>query len=240
MLLNAPVFIRLTCKLQRTLQTNVPYLPFIHNTEKNTPATRDLFYALAEIVKTTLEENQDDHVNILLLQSFYEKYEALYSCLNDWTQQDPDEFYLHLMNLFQLIAQETNQMESYSKAFEITSPVSTNDGEPRMGKDHAIRILANKCDFLQYIDKHYTGWLPSQLWATVQEQQNGKHVPYPYPTAFKTRRNQHYLFTGAVSLNCDRYIAVVRRQDCVYLFNGNRLFDRFHIDYLPIFSSTVI
>jgi hypothetical protein len=77
--------------------------------------------------------------------------------------------------------------------------------------------------------------------ATTESQQNGNHVPCPYPTEFITCRNQHYLFTGAImSLNCDHCYVLARRQDCVYLFNDYRLVDRFHINYLPTFSKAVM
>jgi hypothetical protein len=258
MLLNAPVFIRLIRKLQKISERNINSLQLIQNTthiEHDLKAKRGLFDALSQIIKMIFQENQSDHADLLLLQSFRDKYEALYPDMNEWIQQDPNEFYTHLMDVLQLVSYEMNQIESYSKAFEIKSSVSVDGNEPTVEKDHAIRVLSNNRDFSQYINENYTGTvvehinghiiqrmyelLPEQLWAT-DRQQNGHHVPYPYPAEFITRRNQRYIFTGAVSLNCGHCIVVVRRQDCVYLFDGQRLADRFHINYLPTFFKTVI
>jgi hypothetical protein len=261
MLLNAPVFIRLMRKLQKISERNIPNLHIMQNTnhvKNDLEAKRKLFCALSKIIKMTLEENQNNDADVLLfLQSFRDKYEELYSCMNDWIQQNPDKFYNHLMDVLRLVAHEMNQTESYSKAFEITFSVSIDSSEPTVGKDHAIRILSNNRDFSQYINKHYTGTvverdgqhvteriygrLPEQLLATTERQQNGNHVPYPYPAEFITCRDQRYLFTGAImSLNCGHCYVLARRQDCVYLFNDHRLADRFHINYLPTFFKAVM
>jgi len=265
MLLNAPVFIRIMRKLQKISEENIINLQPIKNMphiDNNIQAQRDLFRTLSKIVKMAFEENQNSDADIrLLLQLFGDKYEALYSHMNNWIQQDPDKFYIDLMDILQFVAYEMNQMESCSKAFEITSSVSIDGSEPTVRKDHAILVLSNNRDFPQYINEHYTGTvveragkhiiqriyepLPEQILMTTQNQQNDNHIPYPYPAEFKTCRNQRYLFTGAVirhamSLNCGHCIVLVRRQDCVYLFNDHRLVDRFHINYLPTLFKTVI
>jgi len=258
MLLNAPVFIRLMRKLQKISERNIANLQIMQNTnhvKNDLEAKRKLFCALSEIIKMTLEENQNNDADVL--QSFRDKYEELYSCMNDWIQQDPEKFYIHLMDVLRLVAHEMNQTELHSKAFEITFSVSIDGSEPTVEKDLAIRILSNNRDFSQCINKHYTGLvvehdgqhvtqriyerLPEQLLATTERQQNGNHVPYPYPAEFITCRDQRYLFTGAImSLNCGHYYVLARRQDCVYLFNDYRLADRFHINYLPTFFKAVM
>lgn len=162
------------------------------------------------------------------------------------------------MNILQLVAREMNQEELYSKAFAIPSSVII-DGEKLVIKiDH---ILSNDDDFAKCIDTYYTVaidepfnqhstnrkymLLPEQIFITTERQGNGNYISYPCPAQFVTCQNQRYLFTGAITLNVkslsrDHYSVVLRRQDCVYLFNDHRLVDRFHIDYLPVFFKRVI
>jgi hypothetical protein len=130
MLLNAPVFIRFMFQLQHLQEENRVNLQL---TENITQDKKNFFNTLFKIVKMAFEAYQNDDTDICLLQ-------ALYSCMSNWTQQNASEFYTHLMDVVQLVADEMNQLDSYSKAFEIIYSVSIDGNGLDIKKDQVIRV----------------------------------------------------------------------------------------------------
>ena len=262
-MLNAPVFIRVVLKLQKIRERNATSLPLIQHTnhvETNVQAQRDLFTVLSKIVRMIFA-SRDEKTDTRLIQSFRKKYETLYLQGNDWIEHDPEKFYINLMDILRTAASDANQMELYSKAFNITSSISIDGGESEVKKEHVVHISANHDDFPRCINEQYVrtnvrsdkghmikqeyGSLPEQLVATDQKSDHRNNVPCTYPTEFQTCNNQRYMLTGVVavnnvSFNCPSHIAMERRQDSVYLFNSRHLIDRFHSDYLLKFLESVI
>ena len=264
MLLNAPVFIRFMFQLQNFSQkklVNLQSTQTITRIGNNAYGQKDLFYTLLKIVKMAFEVSQNNDGVAFLLQSLRREYQALYSHMNNSTQLDAGDFHIHLMNVVKLVADEMNQTEAYSKAFEIISSVSIDGNEPKVKKYHNIQVSSQEPDLSHCINKKYTGTvvknedghivkqiykpLPQQLLAVAEKVPNGDtSFYYPYPTKIETDRNQRYLFTSGImhhplSVNCGYFSIALRRQDCVYIFVGSRLKDRFHIDYLPNYFKAV-
>jgi hypothetical protein len=264
MLLNDPVFIRFIFQLQNFPQKNLVNLQStqtITRIGKNAYDQKNLFYTLLKIVKMAFEVSQNNDGADSLLQSLCHEYQALYSHMNNSTQLDAGDFHFHLMNVVKLVAGEMNQTEAFSKAFEIISSVSIDGNEPKVKKYHNIQVSSLEPDLSHCINKKYTGTvvknedghivkqiykpLPQQLLAVAKKEPNGDTAfYYPYPTKIETDCNQRYLFTSGImhhplSVNCGYFSVALRRQDCVYIFVGSRLKDRFHIDYLPNYFKAV-
>jgi uncharacterized UBP type Zn finger protein len=254
-LLNAPVFLRRISQLYASLSLQMD------ENHTDIQAEKEFLFTLWNIVKTTLEEYHSDDINVSLPQSLCDKYKVLYPGMRDGIQQDAAEFLIHLMNVMKSVACKLNQTSFHSKAFEIISSVKVDDNEYQSEQHHAVRVLPNERDFSRHINEHCMGTvvedvdgrkimrtykqLPEQLVATTDRQQDGSAVHHPYPTEFTTCLNQNYLFTGAVihdgiSLDFGHYTAVVRRQDSVYIIDGLRIIDRFHINHLPAYFETVL
>ncbi|CAF0922735.1 unnamed protein product [Adineta steineri] len=255
-LINAPVFHRIMSVLQSRLETN----HFNLNLNSHILHERNFFYSLSSIAKAAYEKYQNDNTDISLVNKLCYKYDTLYSHMERWLQQNGNEFLTCVMHTLRTIAHQVHETESYSKSFDIKFLESVDNNQPEIKHYDAIFFLPNECDFQQYLNKNFTDTviedtnehsikqtfdlLPEQLLIIVEKPQNNQSIYYPYPTEFETRLNQCYLLTGAiiqqaVSLNYDHFIAVVRRQDVVYLLDGSQIIDRFRINCLSEYLKKV-
>ncbi|CAF0824555.1 unnamed protein product [Adineta steineri] len=255
-LLNAPVFLRIMSVLQSRLETN----HFNLNLNSHILHERNFFYSLSSMAKAAYEKYQNDNTDISLVNELCYKHDELYSHMKRCVQQDGNEFLTCVMHTLRIIANQVNETESYLKSFDIKFLESVNNHQSEMKYYDSIHVFSNKCDFQQYINEHFVGTviertnelsitrtfdlLPEQLLIIVEKPQNGQSIYYPYPTEFETRLNQCYLLTGAiiqqaVSLNYDHFIAVVRRQDVIYLLDGSQIIDRFRINCLSEYFEKV-
>ena len=248
LLFNAPVFIRFVLELETLV--SFPLISY-----RNNQAKKDLFCTLLKLYETACKESQGEKVDHRLIRSFGMKYASIYLQETDWIEQDPEDFCMHVTDTLQSVASAVNRMEAYSKAFEIKSVLTIDHDEVQRVNEHIIQISASIHDFPQYIDEQYPyiqvkyenermikreyELLPEQILIADRRQGIGDHISYP--NEFRTSRGQHYLITGAVILNIpSHYLALLCRQDCVYVLDNNCLLDRFHIDYLPRFFQSVI
>jgi ubiquitin C-terminal hydrolase len=223
---------------------------------------KEVFIALWNIVKEACTRYQNDEVDVRVLKALRNVLKILYPDMADYIQQDADEVLIRLLEIIRLIADQTNQLDSYSDAFEITSTVMTNYNETRLEVEHAVRVSPDKLNFEQWINQNYTGILkesvnnysikrriyhklPYQLVAILERRKNGSAVPYPFPIEFKTHDSQCYTFVSAiihnaVSLSCGHYFTLVRRQEHVYIYDDDRIVGCLQIDDLSNYLKKVI
>ncbi|UJR36045.1 hypothetical protein I4U23_028782 [Adineta vaga] len=214
--------------------------------EKNT------FYALLNIVDIAYQEYRNDDTANYLIQSIYHVDKGI--------QQNVVDFYNFLLNNLRLIAIEMNQTEIFSKLFEIKFTENTDGCESQIKREQFISINSHQSTIEEYINKYYTGTvvrynnghiieqlfeqLPEQLFIIIERQHNDICTYCDYPAEFKTCRNQYYIFNSAIVKqtmfgNDNHCIAVVRRQDCIYLLDGPQIIDRSHINYLSTYFQMV-
>lgn len=252
-LLNTPPFIGLMFKLGNGAHSQ-------SITDTTVQAQQNLFYTFLEIMQTAYAPNQNENTAVQLVQSFGVQYEALYSPINDWIKQDSAEFYLYLMNVFKLMLIDANQEEWFSKALAIKSFfIDVNNGQLKIAEEHAIQISSNIDGFVECINNQYSyvhtqdhsgnliqqdnSTLPEQIVLIDNRPEKDSHIPYPIE--FDTRHGQRYLLTGAVASNATysndgNHVAMILRQNSVYLLNYNRLIDWFHLQYLSEYFASVI
>ena len=252
LLLNAPIIIRLIFKLDKGVNSQL----IIHPTDQ---AKQNLFDTLLKIMQMAYEENHDENNAVQLVESFGTQYQAVYSQGVNWIDQDPGVFYLHLMDLFKSMVNDENQAEYFSKALEIEVLTAIANDQLQITKEHVIEISSVTGDFIEYINKRYfhvdirdgNGQVIQQRYSTLPEQillvdsREEKNDHILYPIQFQTQHGQRYLITGAVipidiSSNDNNYVAMICRQDSVYLLNNNRPINQSNINYLPAFLTSVI
>jgi ubiquitin C-terminal hydrolase len=230
--------------------------------ENDSIRMKKVFIALWNIVKEACMQYQNDEMDVRVLKALCNVLKILYPDMDDYIQQDADKVLIRLLEIIRFIADQTNQQDSYSDAFEITSTVTTNYNETRLEVEHAIRVLPDELNFEQWINQNYTGILkgsvnnynlkhriyhklPYQLVVILERRNNGSAVPYPFPIEFRTHDGQRYTFISAiihdtVLLSCGHYFTLVRLQKHVYIYDDDRIVNCLHIDDLSNYLKKVI
>lgn len=252
LLLNAPVIIQLLFSLRDDAYSQ-------SMTDATVQANQNLFDILRKIIQMAYVPDQNEHTAVNLVQLFGKNYTGLYPGVNDWIKQDPADFYWNFINLLIAMLIDRDTKERFFKALAIKMPTTAGNDQSQIIEARVL-ISSDINNFVEYINDQYSYILgpdhsgnmtipymsrplPEQI--VLVDVRPEKSSPIPYPAEFHTRHDQHYLLTGAVipdatCPNAGNYLAMICRQDSVYLINTNRLIDRFHRQYLSKFVASVI